>query len=92
MTTKAAPYDVTQLERHQICATGLIGDAALRKYLRNDPNVRALTKHRLRAAVEQLGLQAKFPGLFDSQLGAAADPNRGEVVDEEEGDAATSAI
>jgi hypothetical protein len=87
MTLKASPLAITQLERHQICSTGLIGDAALRKYLRNDPHVRALTKHRLRAAVEQLGLQAKFPGLFETQLGAVADPNRGEVVDEADVDA-----
>ena len=55
---------LTQLERYQLCATGHIGEVALRKYLRGGA-VRALTKYRLQLAVAALGLEHKFPELFE---------------------------
>jgi hypothetical protein len=56
---------LTQLERYQLCATGHIGEVALRKYLRGGA-VRALTKYRLQLAAASLGLEHKFPELFES--------------------------
>lgn len=62
------PASLTQLERYQLCATGHIGEVALRKYLRGG-SVRALTKYRLQLAVAALGLEQKFPELFDQARG-----------------------
>ncbi|MDF3069422.1 MAG: hypothetical protein K0R38_5023 [Polyangiaceae bacterium] len=74
------PALLTQLERYKLCATGHIGEVALRKYLRGD-SVRALTKYRLQLAVTSLGLEHKFPELFEQALAGgdrASIPNAGD--------------
>jgi hypothetical protein len=74
---------LSSTEKHLVCGTGALAYGTLMRFLRGD-TVRPVVIYRLKAALEALKLEHRFPELYERPLGGAADPDPRKVLEPED--------
>jgi hypothetical protein len=86
MTPKSTPR-LDPVEKRQVLATGALADRTLANFLvayetgEWRTKMRPIVLYRLKAALFSLKLDDRFPELFRTALGGAAEPNPREILE-----------